>query len=157
MFQKRIREPYTSRLSRWADRHFVHLTLSPALLVMFALTAVPTVLLISFSLSDWSLIGYKPSFVGLSNFISLFTEDPEFWRSFYVNILFTMIAVSAEFGIGFGLALLMDREFPGRGLFRSLLILPMVMTPVVVGLTWRVLYSPTFGMINYFQIGRAHV
>ena len=111
---------------------------------------MPTVLLLGYSLSDWSLIGYKPSFVGLSNFISLFTEDPQLWRALYVNVFFSVVAVSAEFGLGFGLALLMDREFPGRGLFRSLLILPMVMTPVVVGLTWRVLFSPTFGMINYF-------
>ncbi|MGQ9585954.1 MAG: carbohydrate ABC transporter permease [Anaerolineae bacterium] len=125
-------------------------TLTPTLLVLIALTAFPTVSLFYFSLNKWSLTNYVPQWNGLGNYRQLLFGDPLFWHTFKITVLFILGAVSLEYLLGLAIALLFNGPVRLLGLLRSLFILPMVMTPVVVGLTWRILYNPTFGLINYF-------
>ena len=91
-----------------------------------------------------------PTFIGFKNYVQMVTEDKNFWHGLKLTLTYTVVAVSIEFIIGFIIASLLNQKLKLVGLFRILLILPMVITPVVIGLTWRILYSPTFGLINYF-------
>ena len=137
-------------VSIWLEKHFLGVTLTPALVIMVALTAYPIISLVYYSLHKWSLTNYQPGWNGLGNFERLLFRDPGFWHSLKISILFSVGAVSLEFLLGLAIAMLFNRPIKLLGLLRSLFILPMVMTPVVTGLVWRVLYSPTFGLINYF-------
>ena len=66
-----------------------------------------------------------------------------------MSLLYVVSTTGIELVLGFVLALVLSRRLRGMGLVRTLLIIPMAMTPVVVGLTWRLLYTPPFGLVNY--------
>lgn len=91
-----------------------------------------------------------PKYIGARNYVRLLT-DPEIWGYFRTTAYFVILAVTAQFFIGFGLALLLNRQFQGKGLVTTLLLLPMMLSPVVVGLFWRfILASDNSGILNYF-------
>ena len=148
--QRAKKESAAWRVTDWLNRHFVAITMAPTIIFLALLTAFPTVSLIYYSLSRWSLTNFRPQWTGLENYRLLLFEDQTFWVSLQKTALFTVGAVGLELLLGLGIALLFNRPLKMLGLLRSLLILPMVMTPVVTGLTWRIMYNPTFGLINYF-------
>lgn len=91
-----------------------------------------------------------PKFIGARNYARLLT-DPEIWGYFRTTAYFVILAVTAQFLIGFGLALLLNRQFRAKGFVTTLLLLPMMLSPVVVGLFWRfILASDNTGLLNYF-------
>lgn len=101
-----------------------------------------------------SLIKPDSIFVGLDNFRDLL-KDERAWSSMWKTLKFSVSATVIELLLGLGLALFLNRSFPGRSVVRALLLIPMIMTPVVAGLIWRVFYDPNNGLINYYlgQIG----
>lgn len=134
---------------RWrVDRFLPAFMLAPAVLVLAALTLFPIGYVIYLSLTDTGVNSPNGSFIGLDNF-RLIKDDPAFWDSVRVTGLFTGGAVLAEFVLGFAIALLLNGKMRGLGLLRTLMLLPMVMTPVIVALTWRMLYGPTYGYFDY--------
>jgi len=127
------------------------LFLAPALILILAVTAYPLVFSLVISFQDYNVYrsaveGIK--FVGLENYIAL-TNDPLFWHSLKLSIIYVAASVSGSLLLGFGMALLLDRELRGMAILRSLLIVPMVVTPVSIGLTWRMMYSDQIGIINH--------
>ncbi|HLC01906.1 MAG TPA: sugar ABC transporter permease [Anaerolineales bacterium] len=133
------------RLANW-DMGFV----LPAVLVMVMLVIFPTLYALAISLLRWHLTeATPPTFAGLGNYLFLFTET-RFWEALGRTLIFTSVSTLATLGLGMLLAVLLNRALPGKNLLRTLLIVPMVVTPVVVGLTWRFMYNPELGMINYF-------
>lgn len=105
------------------------------------------------ALRDISLISPPPyDFVGLENFRQVFTEARAL-AGFRRSVLYVVAAVVTELGLGLAIALFLQREFFGRKLVRALLLIPMIMTPVVVGLIWRIFYDPNAGIINYLLRG----
>ena len=135
-----------------ADRALPFLMLAPAVLVLAALTLFPIGYVIYLSLTDLGVNSPDGAFIGLDNYRTI-AADPDFWDSLRVTGFFTCGAVIAEFVLGFGMALLLNRRLRGVGLVRTLMLLPMVMTPVIVGLTWRMLFSPIYGILD-FLLGR---
>jgi len=125
--------------------------ITPTMLLAVILVLAP--LIYSIYLSLFSLELTKPwqgtKFVGLVNYREILL-NPDFWFSLRITFLFTFITVAAELLIGFGIALLLNREFVGEGVVRSLLLLPMMMTPVVAAISWKFMYEPTYGIINYY-------
>ncbi len=124
----------------------------PGTLYLLVTVIYPLLYSLQLSFTSWNLVRpeIEPSFVGLENFIWVFTQSGFWWnllRTFY----FVVLAISLEILLGFLLALLLNREFYGKKLSRTLLTLPMVMTPGVVGLIWKWIYNPEFGIINYFM------
>jgi multiple sugar transport system permease protein len=87
-------------------------------------------------------------FVGADNYIYLFM-NPAFWNSLRFTFIYVVASIVVSFLVGLGLALILNEEFRGRNLIRSILILPLVLTPVVVGFNWRFMYSETVGVIPY--------
>jgi len=97
------------------------------------------------------IIGYsKPPLkpVGTKNYSRLFTQRST-WSYFTTTAYFVLLAVSAQFIIGFGLALFLNREFKGKGMVTTLILVPMMLSPVVVGLFWRFILDSQWGLFNY--------
>jgi multiple sugar transport system permease protein len=124
--------------------------IAPAVLILLSTTVVPFAYLIYNSLTHWDLrrAYLGKSWAGLGNYADML-HDPLFWSSLETTFLAAAGVVVVELTLGMLLALLFNREFAGKRVFRSLFLLPLIMTPVVVGLTWRMLYNSDLGMINY--------
>jgi len=101
------------------------------------------------SFSKYSAIGSEsPDFIGTRNYTKILS-DPNVWKYFTTTAYFVVLAVAAQFVIGFGLALLLNREFKGKGTVTTLILIPMMLSPVVVGLFWRFILDPSWGLMNY--------
>ena len=133
------------RNSRWASALFV----GPAVLVMAAACLYPVLSAFQLSLFDWSMGTPWSSarWVGLDNFVSAF-NNPRVWSSLWTTLMFAAVCVSAEMALGIGLALALEHPVRGMAFFRTLFILPMMIAPIAVGLTWRYLFDAQFGLIN---------
>jgi sorbitol/mannitol transport system permease protein len=126
------------------------LPLLPALLFTILLTQVPFVFSIYYSLTNWTVIPPTPrKLVGLANYGKLFGDH--FFRSAaVVSIELTVVPVIGAVLLGGAFALLLDRHFFGRGLVRTLVITPFLLTPVVVGLIWKSqMFHDLYGVINW--------
>jgi len=123
--------------------------LAPALIIVFAVLIFPALFSLYASFFDWPLNDATArSFVGAKNYGRLFA-DPEFWNSLKLQLGFIVIALPIELLLGFGAALLLNRDFPGAGIVRTLLLLPVFMLPVLSGFTWRYMLQPDYGPVNW--------
>src|SRR5262245_20346964 len=102
------------------------------------------------SFQEWSASSLSPPrFVGAANYTKILVGDARFREAVARTIYFTLVAVAAETLLGVAMALLFNREFWGRGLLRTLAILPMVATPTAIALVFVMMYHPTLGVANY--------
>jgi multiple sugar transport system permease protein len=90
----------------------------------------------------------KPEFVGFKNYKDVL-RDQYIWEHYRTTGRFVLISVAAQSAIGLGLALLFNREFPGKGIITTLILAPMMLSPVVVGMFWRYMLEPNWGVIDY--------
>lgn len=88
------------------------------------------------------------SFIGLANFVQMFTTLERFWPAVWRTFLFTVFAVTFELLIGLVIALLLRRPFRGQGIVRVIILLPLVATPVAVAMMWLLIFEPTIGFAN---------
>ncbi|GIP35716.1 carbohydrate ABC transporter permease [Paenibacillus sp. J2TS4] len=123
--------------------------LMPSVVVLVFFSVMVLGYSIYLSLHNISMIKQTFSFVGLSNFIDLF-QDKRAWASVGKTLKFSLIATFIELSLGLAIALYFNRQFPGRKLVRALMLIPMIMTPVVSGLIWRIFYDPNAGIVNYY-------
>jgi multiple sugar transport system permease protein len=134
--------------------------IAPSFLVMVAILIYPLGYSFWLSFHRWTLRTFKQGipFVGFENYRQLFS-NPEFWNSLRITFTFVGLAIFIEFVLGMGLALLLNHDLKAKGLIRSFILLPMMCTNVVIGLTWRLLLNYEFGIINYYlsQLGFAAV
>lgn len=130
------------------------LFLAPAIIVVFVVLIFPIVFSLIVSTYDWPLsegAGVR-SFVGFHNYAAL-TKDPEFWNSLKLQLGFIFIAIPIELLFGFAAALLLNREFFGARIVRSLLLLPVFFLPILSGMTWRFMLQPRYGPLNALLVG----
>lgn len=121
----------------------------PTMALLVVMNIFPLLWSLVLSFSKYSAIGSKsPDFIGTRNYTKILS-DPNVWKYFTTTAYFVVLAVSAQFVIGFGLALLLNREFKGKGLVTTLILIPMMLSPVVVGLFWRFILDPSWGLMNY--------
>ncbi|MBE7555530.1 MAG: sugar ABC transporter permease [Anaerolineales bacterium] len=133
------------------DRHFAWIMPAPAVLIMLILMAFPIAYTVYLSVTKWSPTSFgSPEFIGLENYIKLITEDSRFLNAVWRTLWFTVVAVTIQLLLGVGLALIFNREFMGRGIFRTLFLLPMVATPVAIALVWMFILDINTGIMNYF-------
>lgn len=139
----------------WQGRDFRAITpylfIAPAVFVMLAGLAYPVVQSLYLSVLDWK-IGTplsKAEHVGMANYTRMFT-DPDVWESLWVTLRFGFWTISIEMFLGISLALLLERPIRGASVFRTIFILPLMVSPVVVGLVWRYLFDARVGWINYY-------
>jgi multiple sugar transport system permease protein len=118
----------------------------PALLLVLGLVAYPFFYAIYISFTD-RVVGNAGSWVGFDNYRYL-SHNPSFTRSIRNTITMVLVTDGMKLLIGLGLALLVNQQFAGRGIFRAFIMLPWAMPGFVAFLTWRVLYQPIGGGIN---------
>jgi sorbitol/mannitol transport system permease protein len=126
------------------------LPLLPALLFTIVVTQVPFALNIYYSLTDWTVNPPTPrKFVGIDNYNHL-ARDEFFRQAAVTSVVMTVSAVLASLLLGTLLAVLIDRQFFGQGIVRTLLITPFLIMPVVAGLIWKnQMFSKLFGVVNW--------
>ncbi|MGH7321497.1 MAG: carbohydrate ABC transporter permease, partial [Candidatus Rokuibacteriota bacterium] len=137
-------------LGRWTHRHARWLFPAPAVFLVLAIIFYPIAYTVWMSLQEWfasSLV--RPRFVGLANYENILVGDARFRDAVVRTVGFTVLVLAAETVLGVAMALLFNREFWGRGLLRTLAILPMVATPTAIGLVFVMMYHPTLGVGNY--------
>lgn len=128
----------------------------PGLIILAVGLVYPLVTTVQMSFLDWSMgtPWDTREFVGLKWFQKLWA-DPDTWYSFWVTLKYGFWVVLIEMILGILLALALERPIRGAALFRTAFIIPLMVSPVVVGLIWRYLFDARTGMINYYlgQIG----
>jgi multiple sugar transport system permease protein len=137
-----------SALSEWSDRNFKWLLVAPAVLLILALSVYPLLfsVWVAFVNYDFQIPGH--AFVGLLNFEQVVGDPVARW-SLAVTAMLSVANVTVEFLLGLALALAMVKNFPGRGLIMSLLIIPLFISPVIVGQMWSLILQRPFGPTNY--------
>ncbi len=136
-------------MERFVERNIKWLFPLPAAVFIVSMMAFPVAYTIWVSLTDWSMTSSSAAqFVGLKNYIALF-NDPRFFNAVKLTLYFTILAVSVETLLGVGIALILNHEFKGKNFVKGILLLPMVATPVAIGLAWTLFYEPTIGLGNY--------
>lgn len=129
---------------------FLLLLGAPAVLYVLAVAVWPLAQGLLFSFYDYSLL--RPAartFVGLENYRALFSNEAA-RHSIVVTIVFTVAAVGVEFVLGLALALLLWRDSLFQRVCLALLLIPVTVTPIVVGLVFRALLAPDYGMLGYY-------
>src|SRR5437762_11605437 len=131
------------------ERHyFAYLLNTPALLVIVLLAGYPIVYSAWISLHKFSL--KRPrifDFVGLANYQQILQSE-EFWSALWITLAFTALAVALVVLLGLVIALLLNNDFPGRNVVRTLILLPWAIPPVVNGLMWQWIYDSKVGALN---------
>jgi len=132
-----------------SDRAILNLFIWPTLILLIAFNIFPLFYSLFLSFTDYSAVAAKaPEWIGLENFNhALFNEGT--WEAFSITGRYVILSVGLELVLGFGLALLMREQFAGSGIVTTLILIPMMLSPVVVGLFWKLMYTPTFGYFNY--------
>lgn len=126
------------------------LLLLPTVIVLFLLTIYPTIYSFTLSLNEWNMSNRNAvwEFVGLGNYAKIL-QDARFWNAAQVTGTYMFGTIATQLVLGLGIALLLQRQVLAAGLVRTALLLPMMTTPVVVGLIWRFMFNPTQGVVNY--------
>jgi multiple sugar transport system permease protein len=126
-----------------SDRSLALLLIAPAVAVLITLSVYPLFSLIRSAFQS----GGQDAEWTLANFARLATDG--FFRSALLHtLIYAVGALTLEFGLGLALALLVDRPLRGRNVFRTLILVPMMLPPVVVGVIWRLMLNPDFGAVN---------
>lgn len=122
---------------------------SPGLFLIVAFIIVPLIYSLYLTLVNYDLaIGPPAEFVGLENYVEVFTDDPDFWHSWVTTFLIIFPALTGQLLLGLGIALLLNRIVRGRALFTSLLIIPAMVSPVSAAMAWRMLLGVKYGGVN---------
>ncbi len=125
------------------------LFLLPAVVFLIFTSLYPLTYALILTFYRWDLkISPQKTFIGLNNYAKAINDD-QFHSSLWVTLIFVVVTVLVETVLGMAIALLVTRETRYGRVVRSLLLIPMVMTPVVVGILWRILFNPDFGLFNY--------
>ena len=136
-----------SRMARQEARA-AKLFLIPAFLGLTFITYLPLLSVFVLSFFKWTAIMPQPIFVGLNNYIKLFTRDMFFWTSVKVTVLYAVITVCISMVYSMTIAMLLNRKVPARGFFRAVFYVPYIIPAMAVYMSWALLYNPDFGVLN---------
>ncbi len=135
------------------DTTLMRLFILPTIILLIAMNIFPLLWSLFLSFSNYEahkpdLWGKNPRMIGTKNYVRVLT-DKSMWKRFTTTAKYVVMSVGGEMILGFGLALLLQMKFKGRGVITTLLVLPMTMSPVIVGLMWKLFMDPNWGMLNY--------
>lgn len=124
--------------------------LTPGILVLLSINLFPIADTILTSFNDFYLP--RPDqehFVGLQNYVNLF-KDQRFLESWWRTIQFMLLVVSIEVIVGFSIAIFLTSRLSSTSFLRGIFLMPIVLTPIATAFMWRIMFSPTLGILNYF-------
>ena len=123
----------------------------PSLITLVVIVIFPTIFLwyVSFTNYDLTMGWEQRKLVGIRNFQYLAFEDKDFWHSVKISLWFMVFTVVVEFVLGLAIALLFNRRIRGKRLWMSFLIVPMVITPTIISLIWKLMLNTEYGVLNF--------
>jgi multiple sugar transport system permease protein len=132
----------------WLDRNLKWVFTLPAVLFIALMVAFPIVYTGRISFYEWSMSAITPpKWVGLDNYVTLL-NDHRFWSSLRATVYHSFISIVLETILGVTIAILFSRKFAGKKLVKTVMMFPMVATPVSIGLVWLLIYEPSIGLAN---------
>lgn len=135
--------------SQWANKHRKWVLAAPAMIFTALLIAFPVGWTLYLSLTDASgSVRAESDFIGLENYAEVLTDFDRFWPSVWRTVYFTGGALFFEMALGMCIALLLWRPFRGEKWVRVAILLPLVATPVAVGMMWSLILDPNIGFAN---------
>ena len=134
------KEESVSKSSKWVP----YLLLLPAILVLVLLRVVPALAGFTESLYIHNLSAAKRAFVGLDNFERLF-QDPGFWKSFRITLVFNLVVNPLQTALAFALALLVNQQVRGITVFRTAFLIPVVISINITSTVWGLLLNKDLG------------
>lgn len=124
-----------------------YLFISPWVIGFFLFYLSPVLSALYYSFTRWDLLT-PPVFVGLQNYARILAQDPQFWQSLKVTLVYTLTYVPLDMLLGLLIALLLNRKIRGIGIFRTIFYLPSVLTGVAYVILWMWIFHPQLGLIN---------
>jgi multiple sugar transport system permease protein len=140
------------RFAWLSDRALVWTFLTPTMLLLLLIAIFPLIWSLYLSFTKYSVINDAktgPTPIGFLNYGRLL-DDTDVWHHFSTTAGFVIPAVGIELLLGFGLAMLLNRNFKARGFMMTLMLIPMMLSPLVVALFWGYMYRPDAGVIDYW-------
>jgi len=132
-----------------SDRQILLLFILPTMILLICMNLIPLIYSLFLSFTEYSVIsGTPPAWVGLDNYTQILTSA-DFWANFATTGRFAILSVVLETAVGFGLALLLRYKFRGSGIITTLILVPMMLSPIVVATFWKLIFNPSYGIFNY--------
>ncbi len=132
-----------------SDKTIQNLFIWPTLILLIAMNVFPLFYSLYLAFTDYSAIARQPPVWVLFDNFSKILNDEKMWTYFSTTGRFALLSVGLQTVLGFGLAMLVREKFKGSGIVTTIILIPMMLSPVVVGLFWKLMYNPTFGFLNY--------
>ncbi len=137
------------KINQYIEKNIKWIFPLPAVIFILFMMIFPIAYTFILSFLEWNMsTGGIIKFAGFKNYISMLKEY-RFYHAFFLTIYFTILAVTVETVLGILTALILNKEFIGKNFVKFILLLPMVTTPVAIGLAWTLFYEPTIGLGNY--------
>jgi multiple sugar transport system permease protein len=154
-----VRPGMARRIRGLSDKTLAWLFITPTIVLLLAINIFPLLWTIYLSFTNYraNRANVPTIWLGADWYQSILT-DPDIWAAMQVTAHFVIWTVVIETVLGFGLAYLIDKKFRGHGMWTTIILLPMMLSPAVVGNFWTFLYQPQIGLFNYvvaFFTGRA--
>ena len=127
---------------------FPYFLVAPTIIIIALVAAYPIIDSVRLSLLNNPLIPTGSTFVGLRNYVQVI-GDPAFRSSIGITLVFSVVSVALETLVGFGVALLMNKTFPGRGLVRTAILIPFAFPTIVSGMIWTLMFNAQNGVLTY--------
>jgi len=139
--------PAARRRRRSPDRAFRYLMIAPAVAVILLIGLFPVIYTALKSVQNVNMFDVDTSYQGFIHYKALMTDE-RFWKALGHTLIFVLVALPIELGLGLAMAYLFLDRLPGRPIFVTLLVLPVLVSPIVAGATWRLLFDNRYGPIN---------
>ena len=141
--------PLAQRMRGLSDRSIAWIFIGPTMLLLLAINIFPLIWTVKLSFTNFRANRPHASHVdgGIDNYVSVLT-DPDVWAAMQTTAHFVFWTIFLQTLIGFALAYLIDRKFRGHGFWTTLILIPMMLSPAVVGNFWAFLYQPQTGLFN---------
>jgi multiple sugar transport system permease protein len=131
-----------------SDRRILMWFIMPTIILLIVMNIFPLIYSLYLSFTNYSVIADKaPEWVGLKNYTTIL-NDERFWGNFAATGHYAILSVVLQTVLGFGLALLLRSKFKGSGLITTLILVPMMLSPIVVATFWKLIYNPSYGIFN---------
>ncbi|WP_019913422.1 carbohydrate ABC transporter permease [Paenibacillus sp. HW567] len=134
-----------SKLSQFGQQTFF---VGPAVLFFTLITIIPFLMGMYYSFTDWNGVSGNVSWVGIDNFKAIFTNDPDFWSSFWFTVRFTLLGVVLTNIVGFFLAYLLTKPLKTRNMLRTIFFMPNVIGGLLLGFIWQFIFIKGFATMG---------
>jgi multiple sugar transport system permease protein len=142
-------ESIAKRVRGLSDRAIAWLFVGPSVLLLLAVNIFPLIWTINLSFTNFKANRVREvEYIGLRNYERILT-DSDIWLNMQVTAHFLFWTIFFQVLIGFTLAYLINKKFKGNDLWTTIIVLPMMLSPAVVGNFWKFLYQPQIGLFNY--------